>query len=69
MTGIRSNCLSEFLTQDRINRIPKTLITCLDFGITEPAALQYWGSLPNTIVRVAGAICSPLPRQGHRFLA
>jgi HKD family nuclease len=60
-------CLSEFLTQDRINEIPKTLITCLDFGITEPAALQHWGSLPNTTVRVAGAdlldIGSLLPRR------
>ena len=49
------SCLSEYLTQERINKIPKTLITCLDFGITEPEALQHWGSLPNTIVRVAGA--------------
>jgi HKD family nuclease len=48
-------CLSEFLTQDRLNKIPKTLITCLDFGITEPEALQHWGSMPNTTVRVAGA--------------
>jgi HKD family nuclease len=48
-------CLSEYLPQDRIDKIPKTLITCLDFGITEPEALQHWGSLPNTNVRVAGA--------------
>jgi HKD family nuclease len=54
-SDILFGCLSEFLTQDRINRIPKTLITCLDFGITEPEALQHWNSLPNTTVRVAGA--------------
>ena len=54
-TDILFKCLSEFLTQDRINKIPKTLITCLDFGITEPAALQHWGSLPNATVRIAGA--------------
>ncbi len=49
------DCLSEYLPQDRIDKIPKTLITCLDFGITEPEALRHWGSLPNTKVRVAGA--------------
>ena len=49
------DCLSQFLSRARINRIPKTLITCLDFGITEPEALKQWSSMPNSTVRVAGA--------------
>jgi HKD family nuclease len=36
-------------------RIPKTLVTSLDFGLTEPAALRTWSALENTRVYVAGA--------------
>ncbi len=49
------DCLSKFLSQGQINRIPKTLITALDFGITEPAAIERWRAMPNTTVHVAGA--------------
>jgi hypothetical protein len=54
-SDILFGCLSEFLTQARIDEIPKTLVTCFDYGITEPAALDHWSAMPNAIVRVAGA--------------
>jgi HKD family nuclease len=54
-TKMLFDCLSAFLTQAAINKIPKTLITCFDYGITEPKALEHWRSMPNTTVRVAGA--------------
>jgi HKD family nuclease len=49
------DCLSEFLNQKRIDSMPKLLITSVDFGITEPAVLKKWKSLPNASVRIAGA--------------
>lgn len=54
-SNIFLSCLSEFLDGPSIDAIPKTLITSFDFGITEPAALELWRTLPNTTVRVAGA--------------
>ena len=35
--------------------MPKTLVTCFDFRITEPQALRYWLSLKNAAVHIAGA--------------
>ena len=35
--------------------VPKTILTSLDFGVTEPAALEFWRDQPNTRVLVAGA--------------
>jgi len=35
--------------------IPKQIVASLDYGITEPQALQFWLGLPNASVRVAGA--------------
>ena len=35
--------------------MPKTLVTCFDFRITEPRALRHWLSLSNAAVHVAGA--------------
>jgi hypothetical protein len=48
-------CLSEFLSQKRIDSMPKLLITSVDFGITEPAVLKKWKSLPNALISIAGA--------------
>ena len=35
--------------------MPKTLVTSLDYGITEPQALADWFSLDHATVRIAGA--------------
>lgn len=35
--------------------IPKTLITCFDYGLTDPEALRRWLSQPNSNVLVAGS--------------
>ena len=35
--------------------IPKTIVTSLDFGTTDPAALRFWQEKPNCRVLVAGA--------------
>ena len=35
--------------------IPKTIVTSLDFGTTDPAALRFWAEKPNCRVLVAGA--------------
>lgn len=35
--------------------IPKTIVTSLDFGTTDPAALRFWQEQPNCRVLVAGA--------------
>jgi len=34
-------------------RIPKTVLTCFDFGFTEPAALEYLITVPGLVVRIA----------------
>ena len=34
--------------------MPKTLVTCFDFSITEPRALRHWLSLKNAAVHIAG---------------
>lgn len=39
-----------------LSAIPKTLITCFDFGITEPHALRFWLDMSNTQVCVAGTL-------------
>lgn len=41
---------------ENFRTIPKKLVTCFDFGITEPGALQHWLSLTNSSIRVAGKI-------------
>ncbi|WP_022698308.1 restriction endonuclease PLD domain-containing protein [Euryhalocaulis caribicus] len=38
-----------------LDRIEKTIVTSLDFGITDPDALAFWGDVPGTRVFVAGA--------------
>ncbi|MBX3351678.1 MAG: phospholipase D family protein [Phycisphaeraceae bacterium] len=35
--------------------LPKVLITSVDFGLTDPAALALWAQQPNTRVRLANA--------------
>lgn len=35
--------------------IPKTIVTSLDFGLTDPAALQFWRDTANSQVLIAGA--------------
>jgi HKD family nuclease len=35
--------------------MPKTLVTCFDFGLTQPEALRQWHQLPNAVVMVSGA--------------
>lgn len=35
-------------------RIPKTIVTSLDFGLTDPTALQFWMELPHCRVLIAG---------------
>ncbi|EIU7205263.1 phospholipase D family protein [Pseudomonas aeruginosa] len=34
--------------------IPKTLLTSIDYGLTEPAALRLWSELPNSGIYVSG---------------
>jgi len=34
-------------------RVSKTIVTCLDFGLTDPDALRFWSGLQNCNVRVA----------------
>ncbi len=36
-------------------RVRKTIVTSLDFGLTEPSALQFWDEAQNCNVLVAGA--------------
>lgn len=36
-------------------RIPKRVITCFDFGLSEPEALRHWLRTDTTVVHVAGA--------------
>ena len=54
-----SNMLLESVAQSvghaALAAMPKSLITSLDYGITEPQALDDWLSLDNASVRVAGA--------------
>lgn len=38
-----------------LDRIEKTIVTSLDFGITDPDALAFWGDVPGARVFVAGA--------------
>lgn len=35
--------------------VPKTIVTSLDFGTTDPASLRFWQEKPNCRVLVAGA--------------
>ena len=44
--------------------MPKTLVTCFDFGITEPQALKHWLSLDNTTVRIAPVAASESTSRG-----
>jgi HKD family nuclease len=48
MQLIRAGCVA------RIDRISKRIFAALDYGITEPDALEYWLFQPNTTVAVAG---------------
>lgn len=41
--------------QKAFDAMPKTLITCFDYGLTAPEALSLWLSQPNASVHVAGA--------------
>lgn len=38
-----------------IRAVRTTIVTSMDYGITEPDALRFWSGLPNTTVLVAGA--------------
>lgn len=38
-----------------LESMPKVLVAALDFGLTEPSALEIWQRLPNCQVRVAGS--------------
>ena len=53
-THAGSKILCDLLTSkmgdERWNRVDKTLISCVDYGITEPSALLYWRALPNATV-------------------
>jgi HKD family nuclease len=53
-TKILFDSLSQFLSPQAIENIPKTLITCFDYGLTQPKALREWKAMPNSVVRVAG---------------
>jgi HKD family nuclease len=53
------------------SQIPKTVITSLDFGLTEPAALKLLFEVPNSSVRIArtDALSSPTLRPTKAFHA
>lgn len=46
---LRSNAVTSIVD------LPKTVLTCFDYGITAPEALEYWLVQPNTTVLVSGA--------------
>ena len=48
------DAIKNIIGQDQFDQIPKTLITSLDYGLTEPRALQYWSSLSNSEVFISG---------------
>jgi HKD family nuclease len=52
------------LGKKRWQSLPKTIVTGLDFGITEPKALEYLSKTPNCSVYLAGTDC--LNRAGLR---
>ncbi len=54
---------------DRFSQMPKSLITSFDYGITKPEALEYWMSLENTDIQIAGvdAILQGKTRPGNAF--
>lgn len=57
MTKTASELLTGLLKTNvkrSVAEIEKRIITCFDYGITEPKALEYWLALPNTRVFVAG---------------
>lgn len=47
--------LEKAIGRSAAKAIPKQIVASLDYGITEPQALQFWLSIPNSSVRVAGA--------------
>lgn len=49
------HCADRYITNAEFRRIPKLIITCFDFGLSEPEALQHWLRTDTTIVHVAGA--------------
>lgn len=47
--------LEQALGTATFQAVPKLIVSALDFGLTEPAALELWRNLPNAAVRVSGA--------------
>lgn len=48
------DAVKNIIGHDQFNAIPKTLITSIDYGLTEPKALQYWHGLSNSEVFISG---------------
>src|SRR5687767_15022020 len=53
-SGILLDAISRAAQDGRHDQIQKTVVTSLDFGITEPSALEFWMHAPNCAVLVAG---------------
>ncbi len=45
--------IEEKLGTSALQSVSKLLVTSFDFGHTEPEALNYWRSLPNSEIRIA----------------
>lgn len=54
-SGIIRQSAERYITAPGFQRIPKLIVTCFDFGLSEPDALRLWLDTPATVVRVAGA--------------
>lgn len=54
-SGIIRDSAERYITKREFQRIPKLIVTCFDFGLSEPDALRLWLETPATEVRVAGA--------------
>ncbi len=59
LAGCRDLAHGLDLHVDNWKAITKEWLISIDFGRTEPEALVYLRSLPNSTVRVADATCSP----------
>lgn len=54
-SGIIRQSAERYISARGFQRIPKLIVTCFDYGLSEPDALRLWLDTPATVVRVAGA--------------
>lgn len=48
------NAVQDAIGGGAFRLVPKLLLTSIDYGLTEPAALSLWSELPNSAVHVSG---------------